>query len=330
MLLKIISNTFNLLLIFFQDEIKLLFPKAVILKIIYSGRKKYLIIIPIILFVTSCEKNVTVEVPVASEEIVVEGKIETDDVAIVLLSHTLPFFGEINTSQILTNSITGATVIVEDGTDVDTLVQLSPLYGIYIGNKIRGVEGKKYKLTVLAEGKTIHAFTSIPQSVKLDSVWWKPNGNRDSLGFAWAHLTDPDTLGNCYRWYAQRINQYTYGSEKGKMKDSTFIPAPGSVFEDKFINTKSFDLSFPRGRFQFSSKEDDSNDEEFYFKRGDTIVLKFCSIDRTHFEFWRTEETQVQNNGNPFGSPAPLSSNIEGGLGIWGGYSPFYDTIIAR
>ena len=330
MLLKFISDTFTSLLIFSQAIIKLLFSPAGILNKISIVEKKYLIIIPIIFFVTSCEKNVTVEVPVASEEIVVEGKIETDDVAIVLLSHTLPFFGEINTSEILLNSITGATVIVEDDTEVDTLIQLSPLYGIYIGSKIRGVQGKKYKLTVLAEGKTIHAFTSIPQSVKLDSVWWKPDGNRDSLGFAWAHLTDPDSVGNCYRWYAQRINHYTFGPEKGKMKDSTFIPAPGSVFEDKFINTKSFDLSFPRGRFQFSSKEDDSNDEEFFFKRGDTIVLKFCSIDRNHFEFWRTEETQVQNNGNPFGSPAPLSGNIEGGLGIWGGYSPFYDTIIAR
>ena len=59
-------------------------------------------------------------------------------------------------------------------------------------------------------------------------------------------------------------------------------------------------------------------------------MVKFCSIDRNTFEFWRTEETQVQNNGNPFGSPAPISGNIKGGLGIWGGYAASYDTIIAR
>ena len=287
-------------------------------------------LILILLLIISCEKNVTVEIPKASEEIVVEGKIETDTFPIVFLSHTLPFFGEINTKDILQNSVTGATVIVDDGTTTDTLLQIDPSYGIYFGTTIRGTPGKKYKLTVIAEGKTLHAVTSIPLAVKLDSVWWKPYANRDSLGFAWAHLSDPDTIGNSYRWYAQRINHYRYGDDKGKIKDSTFIPPPGSVFDDKFINSKSFDLSFPRGRFQFSKKEDDSNDEEFFFKRGDTIVLKFCSIDRPHFEFWRTEETQVRNNGNPFGSPAPITSNIEGGLGIWGGYSPSFDTIIAR
>jgi len=277
----------------------------------------------------SCEKNVTVEVPEATEEIVVEGIIETGKNPQVLLTHSLPFFGEINTNDIILNSIQGATVIVDDGITFDTLIQI-PGYGIYIGTTIIGTVGRSYNLTVYAEGKTITAVTKLPNPVSLDSVWWKPDGNRDSLGFAWAHLTDPDTLGNSYRWYAQRINQYTYGENAGEIKDSTFIAAPGAAFEDKFINNKSFDLSFPRGKFSFSDKEEDSNEENYFFKRGDTIVIKFCSIDRNVFEFWRTEESQVQSNGNPFGSPQPVTSNINGGLGIWGGYSPAYDTIIAQ
>lgn len=290
---------------------------------------KNLIWVYVILFLASCEKNVTVKVPEASEEIVVEGRIETDGNPFVLLTHTLPFFGEINTSEVFQNSIQGATVIVDDGTITDTLKQL-PGFGIYTDTLIKGIPGNMYKLTVIAEGKTITAFTSIPYPVALDSVWWKVDGNRDSLGFAWAHLTDPDTIGNCYQWYAQRVNRYTYGDNTGKVKDSTFIAAPGAAFEDKFINSKSFDFSFPRGSFSFSNKEEDNNEERIFFKRGDTIIVKFCSIDRANFEFWRTEETQVSNNGNPFGSPAPITGNINGGLGTWGGYAPAYDTIIAR
>jgi hypothetical protein len=282
-----------------------------------------------LLALISCEKNVTVEIPEATEEIVVEGIIETGSYARVLLTRTLPFFGEINTSDVILNSVQGATVIVDDGSTTDTLIQI-PGYGIYIGSVITGTIGKEYHLKVLVEGKTISSVTKIPYPVSLDSVWWKPDGNRDSLGFAWAHLTDPDSLGNCYRWYAQRINHYTYGDNAGEIKDSTFIAAPGAAFDDKFINNKSFDLSFPRGSFSFSDKEDDKNDEKFFFKRGDTIVLKFCSIDRSNFEFWRTEESQVQSNGNPFASPQPITTNIQGGLGIWGGYSPSYDTIVAH
>ena len=85
-----------------------------------------------------------------------------------------------------------------------------------------------------------------------------------------------------------------------------------------------------RGSFDFSTKDDDQNDERFYFKRGDTILVKYCSIDKATFEFVRTEESQVQSNGNPFGSPAPITSNIHGGLGIWAGYAAVYDTIFAR
>jgi len=114
------------------------------------------------------------------------------------------------------------------------------------------------------------------------------------------------------------------------MKDSIFVTPRGSVLEDKFFNGKSFDFGYNRGSVPNSSKDDDNNDERNFFKRGDTIVVKFCSIDRAHFLFWRTEEMQVGNNGNPFGSPAPITSNIEGGLGIWGGYAVTLDTVIAH
>ena len=278
--------------------------------------------------IVSCEKNVTVEIPQKEEAIVVEGYIETGEFPYIILSKTLPFFGQINTNDVFENLIPGATVFINNGTQIDTLSSFS---GFYFSTQMRGEVGKTYKLTILANGKTLTAVTNIPNPVKLDSVWWKVNGTRDSLGFAWAHLSDPDTIGNTYRWLAQRINRYTYGPNAGEVKDSIFIaPIGGSVFEDKFINGRSFDISFPRGSLNFSDKSDDNNDERFYFKRGDTIVVKFSAIDRSHFQFWRSEETQVGNNGNPFGSPAPVTGNINGGLGIWGGYSTTFDTIIAR
>ena len=282
---------------------------------------------------TACEKNVTVEIPEADTQLVVEGYIETGVNPFVILSKTLPFFGSINTSttSLLANTVTGALVTINDGTVIDTLKQLAGVdYGIYTTPNVVGEVGKSYILTVIVNGKTLRAVTSIPNPVHLDSVWWKVDGQRDSLGFAWAHLTDPDTLGNCYRWFAKRINRYTYGEDIGKVKDSIFIAPQGSASEDKFFNGRSFDFNAFRGQAKNSQKADDQDFERIFFNRGDTIVVKFCSIDRAHFEFWRTEETQVGNNGNPFGSPAPITSTIEGGLGIWGGYASTFDTIIAR
>jgi hypothetical protein len=283
----------------------------------------------VLILLTGCEKNVTVDIPGAEPLVVIEGYIETGKNPILVLSKTLPFFGTINTSTVFQQTLQGALVIVDDGMIIDTLDQLAGI-GVYTSNRITGEELKTYKLRVEVEGKVLTAVTHIPAAITLDSVWFKVNGNRDSLGFAWAHLTDPDTLGNHYRWFAQRINKYTYGKNIGEVKDSILIAPSGSVFEDKFINGKSFDLGYQRGNFSNSTKEDDINEEKYFYKRGDTIVIKFCTLDRAHFEFWRTEETQVQNNGNPFGSPAPVIGNIEGGLGIWGGYACTFDTIIAR
>lgn len=285
----------------------------------------------VVILLNSCEKNISVEVPHVESEVVVEGYIEAGGHPLVLLSNSLPFFGTISTNQLdqLQSTIQGATITVSNGIVTDTLQQI-PGFGVYYSLNIVGEAGKTYLLKIKSGEKTLTASTFIPPAIPLDSVWFKVDGNRDSLGYAWAHLTDPDTLGNCYRWFAQRINHYTYGDLIGHEKDTAMVTPRGSVFDDKFINGRSFDLAFDRGKFPNSTKEDDNNDEEGFFKRGDTIVVKFCTIDRAHFEFWRTEETQVGNNGNPFGSPAPVTSNIKGGLGIWGGYNATYDTIIAH
>ena len=161
----------------------------------------------------SCEKNITVDIPVVESGIVVEGYVENGKSPYVILSNTLPFFGSVSTLNLLQYTIKGAIVTVDNGSSVDTLKDLFNI-GVYFTTSMIGESGKAYFLRVLVNGKTLTASTFIPHPVPLDSVWFKVNGNRDSLGYAWAHLTDPDTLGNSYRFFAQRINRYRYGDRK--------------------------------------------------------------------------------------------------------------------
>ncbi len=153
----------------------------------------------------------------------------------------------------------------------------------------------------------------------LDSVWFQVQPGLDTLGWAWATLNDPPVAGNSYRWFAKRLG-----------KDDDFIAPLGSVIEDKFFNGLYFDFAYNRGQVPNSTAEDDENEEAGYFKVGDSIVVKFASITEQSFDFWRAAETQASSNGNPFGSPAPLKSNIEGALGIWEGFSFTLDTIVAQ
>lgn len=282
-------------------------------------RKKNLFVVVIILL-CSCEKNITVDIPHAESKIVVEGFISSGSKPFVYLSKSASFFDPLDSASLLKYVVRGALVVVSDGSTSDTLREALPGFGYYYtADNMIGQDGKTYSLFVVAEGETLTAVTQIPIPIPLDSVWFKLQGNLDSLGFAWAHLTDPDTLGNAYRWFAKRIN-----------KDDDFLAPIGSVFEDKFFNGKSFDFAYNRGQPPNSDNPEDLGDERGYFKIGDTIAIKFCAIDREHFEFWRSVETQEANNGNPFASSAPIDGNINGGLGIWGGYGLSFDTIYAK
>jgi len=280
-----------------------------------------LLLIPALWLAASCEKDVTVDLPAGDARVIVEGYIENGASPYVLLSRSTGYFAPFDSLSLINSGIRGALVIIRDGSVADTLVEVSKQYGyLYVSTNLTGTVGKSYSLYVRTpQGEELTAETHCYPPVPLDSTWFKVQPNEDSLGFAWAHLTDPDTLGNVYRWFAKRIG-----------KDEVFIAPIGSVFEDKFINGTSFDFAYNRGELPNSNAEDDNNEEDGYFKVGDTIVVKFCTAGRATFDFWRSAETQISNNGNPFAGITYVEGNVSGGLGIFEAYTPSYDTIYAE
>jgi hypothetical protein len=304
----------------------------------------------------ACEKEITVDLPAAEPQIVVEGTIEVGRPPFVMLSWTQGYFAATDLNSILANNISGATVVVSNGMVSDTLIEIcssqipveflpmiTDLTGLSpellqqfdvcaytsFNTAIFGEENRTYSLTVKAEGKTLTARTKIPTIVPLDEVYFKVSGNSDSLGFAYGLLTDPDTLGNCYRWYAKRINKYpAWSKHAGQPKDGTYIAPIGSAYDDRFFNGLTFEFAYYRGSLIGSQKEDDINAERAFFKVGDTIAVRGCVIDRGVYDFVTSMEDQVSSAGSPFATPVNLKTNIKGGLGIWAGYGAVYDTII--
>ncbi|GAB4133678.1 MAG: hypothetical protein Fur0041_06140 [Bacteroidia bacterium] len=277
----------------------------------------------LVLFTTSCEKEITIDLPQPESKIVVDGGITTGEYAVVALTKSAGYFDPIDSASIANYVYTNALAILSDGITTDTLRlafdPTMPIPLVFKGNTIVGQTGRTYTLTVTADGKTVRSTTTIPQPVPLDSTWFKPEIAGDSLGFIWATLSEPAGLGNGYRWYAKRIG-----------KDDRYIAPFGSTFDDKFIEGKTFDFAYNRGVEQGSTAPDDNNRERGYFKTGDVVVVKFCAIGAAEAAFFRTFETEVANNGNPFAAPGVIKSNVEGGLGIFCGYSPAYDTVICQ
>lgn len=303
-----------------------------------------------------CEKEITIDLPDVESKIVVQGSIEQGQPPIVLLSESQGYFDATDLTSLEDYYLKGATVTVGNG-DAEIVLdeictsdipeELLPLVASITGfdpevlafldicayasfdESIWGEVGKIYDLSVEHEGRTVTSITKINELVHLDSTWFELSGTSDSLGFAWGILTDPDTLGNAYRWFAQRINQYPeWSANAGEQKDGGYIAPLGSSFDDEFFNGLSFEFAYYRGSVLNSDKEDDLNEEVFFFKVGDTIAVRGCVIDRGSFLFIDSYETQVSNQGSPFAVPTNVRTNIEGGLGGWIGYGASYDTII--
>lgn len=306
--------------------------------------------------IIGCEKEIFIELPDSERLFVVEGSIEQGRPPLVLLSRSQGYFEPTDVSSLLDFYISGATVTVSTpdlevelteictsdlpeellpliteltGFTAEQLQQVDVCAYTSLNEDIWGQLNTVYDLRVEVEDEVLTSTTKINDLVFLDSVWFELAGANDSLGFAYATLADPDTSGNAYRWFAQRINHYPDWSDNvGEIKDASYIAPLGSAYDDEFFNGLSFEFAYYRGTIPNSNKDDDFNEERGYFKVGDTIAVRGCGIDRGAYEFIVSFENQVGNQGSPFAVPANIRSNIEGGLGVWVGYAAIYDTII--
>lgn len=304
---------------------------------------------------TGCEKDITVDLPDYPEQLVVEGTIEPGQPPLVILTRTQSFFAPTDLGAIANMFVAGATVTVTtgngdtweldqlcsslldsatlvlaaEGTGLDPTLLATANICIYttFNPAYVGEEGQSYRLDISAEDKTLSSITTIPHTVPLDSVWFKlaqmvPGD--DSLGFAWGRFTDPDTMGNAYRWAAQRINRRADGTRK----DPYYIAPSGATIDDKYFNGLTFDFSAARGRQFYSNHPENDNAERGFFKVGDTIAVKAMSIGRREYAFYHSYEDNVGSLGDFFATPANVKTNIIGGLGIWAGRGVYLDTII--
>lgn len=302
-------------------QFRLLFPAALIL-----------------LLFTSCEKEFIPDIQAGPERIVVEGYIEAGDrprPAYVILTRNVPFFTELKADDLGDIFVHDAVVTVSDGEKEATLTEvclndLTPdqrklaasLLGfsadtiafnlcayIDLGNRMPGVEGRRYELKVDAGGRKLNAVTTIPPLVRLDSLrFFAPPGERnDTLAQLRCSLSDPPGAANYYRYFV--------GINGGSLQTGF-----NSVFEDRLFDGQRFRFPLPRP----SSGNQDVEPSTFgLYTIGDTVAVKWASIDRAHFDFWNTLEFNSANQG-PFSSYTRVKSNIDGGLGVWGGSSAGY------
>jgi hypothetical protein len=268
---------------------------------------------------SGCEKELELNLPVTPSRLVVEGWIENGKGAEIILSHTAPYFSAIDSNSLLDFAETHAKVTLFSDTENEILTlkpnqaYFPPL--VYRSVEMEGELGKTYSIEVILSGDTVTATTTIPEPVSLDSVWFARDPGMYSKGRIWIRLTDNVAEENYYRVLYKR-----------KGKDSQFVSTNLSTFSDVLYNGKTVEMGFLRG---FSSMI--AVEKENYFEAGDTVSLKFCTIDAIQFDFWNVYQNEVLASANPLStSNNQLRSNIKGGLGIWTGYGATYYLVYAK
>lgn len=291
-----------------------------------------------LILLSSCEKEVELKLSASEDLIVVEGYIESGLPPYLLLTKNSGYFSAIDLKNLEKLFIHGAEIWVNDGKDSAQLTEVStdtlpPAYSNLIGKQLGygnntlklyfyailnpfspliGKENTTYNLHIKSNGRTVYASTTIPKKAPLDSLYYNfLDAPRDTLARLYAHYSDPVEPENYTRMFTSRNSEPYY---------SGF----GSVYEDKIINGLSFDFAIDRNQAPNSQ----INRETYgFFTKGDTANIKWCSIDRTTFDYWRSLESQVNQGGSPFSSVIRIKSNIHGGAGIWCGYG---STFISR
>lgn len=272
-----------------------------------------------LLFLLSCRKDVQLDLPDYTQKVVVEASIETGSPATCLVSWSVPYFGEFDYSNPQKAFISGALVTVTDGTTLDTLKELFPGTGyFYSGSKLIGQVGRNYRISVTVNGETYETSTSILKPAKLDSLYFYHV--TDSLGYIGQTFVEPAGTGDCYRWLAKRLT-----------KDNFYAAPFNSVFDDKFIDGTKTDFVYNRGRQPDVLNPGAEDLNNGYFKRGDTVVVKFCKIGRNEYNFWLTYYQNRSSNSNPFSAPANIKSMFSDHDKVFGaftGYGISFDTIV--
>ncbi|BDS14426.1 DUF4249 domain-containing protein [Aureispira anguillae] len=248
------------------------------------------------LFTTSCEKVIDVDLNTANPLPVFEAYIENDSFCYIKATWTSSFYDN-SSSPALTNAI--ATISDQLG---NSEVLNHQGDGIYKGSNLIGTIGNTYTLSVVVDGNTFTAESTMPPMTPIDSCTVQDRGSFLGGGssgppkyWVFVNYTDPANIANYYA-----INTTYYDSTESKYITDYRIADDGL---SDGIDTRSFTT--------FKS-----------FEQGDTAIIEFGSIDQPTHLYFKTLGDAIAGAGFASAAPANPTTNFsEGALGYFSAWS---------
>ncbi|WP_300691597.1 DUF4249 domain-containing protein [Chryseobacterium sp.] len=253
---------------------------------------------------TSCEKEIDLDLSDQSGNIVIEGNV-TDKAGPYTVKITKSVgFSEPNQYP----AVTGAQVILSDNTgQTETLHYIGN--GMYQTTTFYGDPGRTYTLNVKAEGKEYTAQSTMPEPVNLDGLQQSSFKFGDKVTYTLLPLfTDPAPLGNRYL-FTFTINNLT----KKYM----------NVFSDNVNNglPNQQPLLLPN---------DDNKGRDHEVVVGDTIHVEMQCISTNVFTYYNALLQISGGNGGGVTPSNPPSNISNGALGYFSAHTLNKDSYVIQ
>lgn len=288
------------------------------------------------IFLSSCQKEIEVDIPDYDRKIVIEGRIENGSPAMVIVSRSVPYFDHIDLQTLMNDVFIKDAVVTVSCDGVSEQLRLmpwldSPIYFAYVGDTtsascIKGEPGKRYDLRVEIGDKVYTSSTTIVEPFHLDSVWLAFANEQDTTPTTRIQLTDRRESHDYYMFQLK-----VHGR---RLHDRLWVTSFPVAFDDATFNgqTVNYEILRANPSSLFEPNMTDEEKEEFYrvtYRKGDTIYMKTSLIDYDGFQYWSAMTYAISLGQNPFMSPAPVPCNIKGEnvIGNWCGFASTIDTI---
>lgn len=249
---------------------------------------------------TSCTETIEFEFAAATPQLVVEAIVPESQYAEVILSKT------VNMNDNNKNLVSNALVVLEDGFgSSEVLQEVSP--GRYRSNKIKGIPGSSYALSVQTEGNVsfIKSQDRMPKPVFInrlrvrESIIPQVDGMKSPDWEVIIEYTDPEDEVNYYR-FVEYVN--------GKVIASY-------VENDRFNNgkdNKSFLTCIDRK-----------------LSKGDTLTVEMQSISKAVYDYFYGFST-VNNLVQGTGTTNPISNISGANLGYFSAHTVHRRSVVVE
>ena len=248
------------------------------------------------------QNDINVPLPTYSSELVVECYLEPGKLPSLAVATSVPYLGVV-LPQVPTDVT--VTLTMPNGTLVP--LRFAPNYAALVdttGEKFHSHIGRDllvarpgdvFKLDVRdTKGRQVTGTTTMMVPIPIDSMEYKFNDKTgpERKAYVLTNFRDPATPDDYYRLQLHKGNP-----AKGALRRT---PETDITIQDRLLNGQAFVVG-----------------TSYRFFPGDTVTATLYHTDAAYFRFRQSVRDARGANGNPFGQPSAIFSNVQGGIGIF-------------